>query len=200
MSGSSYFDTVTIEDFKTYFSIRRAFTFNTTPLWDSQVPYEISFKVHSNTFEIYTSLIANNTQPLTDNTAWELQVDSLTVFDEFIQEGFNESKSKMSYWINDLPDTDSRKKQAYLLLSAHCLQLLLQQRDGIESTNAYTSGGFLASESANGVSLSYARPNSFTEATAWLTSTSFGIEYNAINKQVYIPAPFTVNPYNLFSN
>lgn len=200
MASTSFFDTITIEDFKTYFSIRKAFAFNTTPLWDDQITYNINAKVHSSLFDIYTSLIENNTEPLTDATAWELQFSSFTVFDEFIQEAFNEAKSKISNWINKLANTDARKKQAYLLLSAHCLQLLLQQREAIESTNAYTSGGFIASESANGVSLSYARPDNFTEITAWLTSTPFGIEYSAINKQAVDYSPIAIRPYNAFSN
>lgn len=200
MASSSYFDIITTEDFKTYFSMRRAFAFNTAPLWDSQTIYNTGSKVYSSTFDIYTSLIESNAQPLTNTNAWELQTDPFIVFDEFVQEAFNEAKSKISHWVSKLADTDARKKQAYLLLSAHCLQLLLQQREGVESTNSYTSSGFIASESANGVSLSYARPNNFTETTAWLTSTSFGIEYNAINKQVYVASPITINPYNPFSS
>lgn len=199
MATPSFYDTITIDDFKTYFSMRKAFAFNTTPLWDAQTTYSTNDKVHNAFFDIYISLINNNTQPLTNSTAWQIQEYDVSVFDEFITDSFQQAKSFISVYITDLKDADLRKKTAFLLLTAHLLQLLLNERGGVQSNNAYTSGGFIASESANGVSLSYSRPETFDELTASLSTTKFGIDYLAINKMVFVPKFFTVqadNPYS----
>lgn len=205
MASPSFYETITIQDFKNYFGMRRAFTFNTIPLWVSGNTYSTNEQVYNSyLFDIYTSLVDNNTQPLSNVSAWEKQdplLSSFLVFDEFIEEAFKEAQSKINKWFNALKDTDLKKKEGYLLLTAHCLTLLLRAREQLESESADTSGGFIASESANGVSISYASPSQdITAYTYWIKSTSYGISYNALSQSVYLPAPITINPYNDFSS
>ena len=199
---ANFFESITIQDFKNYFAIRKAFTFNTAPLWNntSATPYTIDDKVYDSNFDIYTSLVDSNTQPLTNTTSWAVEKYTFLVFDEFITEAFTEALSKISAGINKLPNTDARKKEAYLLLSAHCLLLLLQEREQMESSIAFSSSGFVGSESANGVSVSYAKPNDFTLSDAWFASTQYGIKYSVISKQVTINAPFVVKLQNAYSS
>jgi len=52
----SFFDDITIQDFKDYYEITGAFNFNEFPKWDALVTYDINNQTYYTNYKIYTSL------------------------------------------------------------------------------------------------------------------------------------------------
>jgi len=86
-----------------------------------------------------------------------------------------------------------------MLLAGHYLQIILNQRVGIDNS-AITPAGMISSESANGVSVSFAQmtenKNLFTQ---FLLQTAQGRQYFELLNAKYVSRPIVVQPINDFS-
>lgn len=200
----SFFDTITIQDFKDYYEITGAFNFNEFSKWDALVTYNINNQVYYTNYKIYTSLQNSNLGniPKITPSFWSKDNQDLypfIVFDEFITKGFDSAKSTISFVFNKLKDTDPCKKNGFLLLAGHFLQLILNERAGMDNA-AITPAGMISSESANGVSVNFTQmienKNLFTQ---FLLQTTHGRRYLELLNAKYISRPIVVQPINDFS-
>lgn len=200
----SFFDDITIQDFKDYYEITGAFNFNEFPKWDALVTYDINNQTYYTNYKIYTSLQNANTGniPKTTPLFWSEDNQDLypfIVFDEFITKAFDSAKSTISFVFNSLKDSDPCKTDAFMLLAGHYLQIILNQRVGIDNS-AITPAGMISSESANGVSVSFAQmtenKNLFTQ---FLLQTAQGRQYFELLNAKYVSRPIVVQPINDFS-
>lgn len=201
---SSFFDTITNNDFIDYYSLTNSFNFNEFPKWDILTNYNQDDRVYYTNYKIYQSLqnlnIGNN--PKTALTYWQLDNQDLypfIVFDEFITKALEQAKGIIARVFSQMQDTNPIKKEAFLLLAGHYLQLLLNQRAGIDNS-ALTDAGMISSESANGVSVSFTQLQEHKDFfTQSLIRTIYGRQYLELYRANYIPVPDIIQVRTEFS-
>ena len=200
----SFFDSITIQDFKNYYEITGSFNFNEFPKWDASVTYSLDNKTYYTNYKIYTSLQGSNLNNIPKMTPsfWSEDNQDLypfIVFDEFITKALTDAKSTISFVFNKMKNSDSSKTKSFMLLAGHYLQLILNERIGVDNS-AITPAGLISSESANGVSVSFAQTDANNNLfTQFLLQTTQGRQYLELLDAKYVSHPIIVQPINDFS-
>lgn len=191
----SFFEDFTIEDFKLYHVYTSIFTFNEDYLpYSAGTTYNVNDDVYTTQFKTYKSLINTNTQPLTDISAWEQTSVQDVVFDEFITKGLEYGVNSISHVFNNLNDTDSRKRDAFMLLSGHWLENLLKTRTGSGNGQFIKEGGVVSSASDGQNSFSLRQfTNEVYENNLELLNTVNGRKYLELLKIQQIRVPLHIN-------
>lgn len=174
-------ENITIEDFKRYFAMRRAFSFSTYRKYDVATEFNLNEKVYEDyTFATYLSQISNNIgNALTDAGAWVLnETEPNLVFDEMITQAFELAVARPFACVFK----EEKNKPAYLLLTAHYLQLILNARNGNLGIGV-DGGGVVTSVSSISTSVGKSLLPNFDLSMAEITSTPFGAEYEAMLKR-----------------
>lgn len=166
----SVIDELTVEDFKALF----ARNFPYLPVLIDGKAYFIGDEVYVEP-NFYSSLIDNNTQPVTDDSAWQVVNDSVNnyVSDSDIQRAWAEALSNFNL---ALGGTDDETKLAFLYLVAFYLAYDLQLASG----GAYGNITFPAtSVTVGSVSESYYVPKAYLESPilSFYARNGFGLKY-----------------------
>lgn len=166
----SVMDDLTVEDFKELF----ARNFPYLPVYQEGMTYFIDDEVYEEP-NFYRSLIDNNEQPLSDDTAWEVFKDSVNnyVTDNDIDRAWREAKVSFNL---ELCGSDEDSSIIFLYLVAFYLAYDLQLAAG----GAYGSIVFPAtSVTVGSVSESYYVPKAYLEnpILGFYARNGFGLKY-----------------------
>lgn len=167
---TSIIENITVEDFKLYF-LRE---FNYLNLWNETISYKINQVVfYENDF--YISLITNNLNNIPSaSSSWNITTQDYNSFinDIDIEKAFSQAKNMIN--INLFASNDELLKICYLLLTANYLVIDLSMANGNGTSNF-----LISSKSVDGVSASYAIPETILKNPLfnYLSYTQFGLKY-----------------------
>ena len=162
-------ENATVAKFKTLFNKGIPYL----PIYDNTQTYILGDIVYSNGF--YESLKNNNTSALTDTTAWESIVDSVSnyISDDDITRAFAEAKINFN---PDLFETDADAEMIFYYLAAH--YLVIDNNNALNGL-AYGYQGLTSSKHVGSVSESYSIPTWMMNDPIYslYANTGYGLKY-----------------------
>jgi len=172
----AFIDTLTIADFKGYIALKGGFIFNTFDNWSEETSYNVGDYTAYIDYYVYSALQGNTgKQPNINSSFWTKFSDY--IFDEFITDAINSAQNFYHYGIFNRVNA-SIQKEAGLLLVAHFLQNLQNQRNG-NNESYIQPEGIVSSHSAGGASVTFVIPEKMLQdpSSMFLRTTHWGISY-----------------------
>lgn len=169
-TGNSIIDSITVQDFKTRFYRG----FNYVNNWDETKTYNIGEQVFYEVNNKFYQCSKNTTISVpTTITDWILLDSNQYTSDLDIYNSYDISNFRIDLKVVN----NNNAKYLFLLLSAHCLYININNLNGLSISNQ----GNITSESVGDLSASYQVPDYMLKdpSTVWFQQSKYGIEYYA---------------------